>query len=124
MLGNLLGGQLNDRLGPRRTLIWLCVAQALLMPTFSWLPLPTAALFMLVLVWSNCGWSFLVPQQTRIVRQTPTRQSVVLALNAAAIYIGAAAGSLAGATVIDVFGLRALGIAGGAGAALALVHLL
>ena len=64
VLGNLLGGQLNDRLGPGRTLVGLCVAQAVLMPLFSWLPLPPAALFLLVLVWSICGRSFLVPQQT------------------------------------------------------------
>lgn len=121
--GNALGGRLSDRFGPYRTLLFCCTAQILLMPPFSTLPWPDAALLGLALIWSVCGWSFMVAQQSRLVAQTPARQSVVLALNAAAIYVGAAAGSAVGALVIDVGGLSALGVGAGLCAVLALGHL-
>ena len=121
--GNLLGGALADRIGSSRTLALACLAQALTLWPFSLLPLSVPALLLLTLAWSTCGWSFMVAQQTRVVAQTPERQGVVLALNAAAIYVGAAAGSAAGAAVIGAFGLDALGTAAAFGALLALGHL-
>lgn len=123
VLGNMLGGWLTDRVGPFRTLVFGCAAMIATMPPFSLLPLPGWALLALTFVWSVCGWSFMVAQQTRLVAQTPARQSVVLALNAAAIYVGAAAGSATGAVVIDVGGVGALGIGAGLFAAFALAHL-
>lgn len=122
--GNLVGGSLADRIGPSRTLALACVAQALILPVFSLLPLPALPLVLLTLAWSTCGWSFVVAQQARIVAQTPARQGVVLALNAAAIYAGVALGSTLGGTVLGARGLDALGVAAAAGALLALAHLL
>jgi len=90
---------------------------------FSLLPFADPSLLLLTFVWSTCGWSFMVAQQTRLVAQTPDRQSVVLALNAAAIYVGAALGSGLGAGVIAVGGLSALGIGAGLASMLALLHL-
>ena len=121
--GNLVGGALADRAGASATLALACLAQALTLPMFSLLPLSVPVLVLLTLVWSTCGWSFMVAQQTRIVGQTPERQGVGLALNAAAIYAGAATGSALGAAVIAAFGLDALGLAAAVGALLALGHL-
>ena len=123
VLGNGLGGRLTDRFGPYRTLLFCCIAQILLMPPFSTLPWPDAALLSLAFVWSVCGWSFMVAQQSRLVAQTPERQSVVLALNAAAIYVGAAAGSALGALVIEAGGLGALGVGASLFGLFALGHL-
>ncbi len=97
--GNLLGGTLSDRIGPSATLVLACLAQALTLPAFSLLPMSPPVLLFLTLAWSTCGWSFMVAQQARIVRQRPERQGVLLALNAAAIYAGAAIGSGVGGAV-------------------------
>jgi predicted MFS family arabinose efflux permease len=113
VVGNLVGGRLGDRIGPGRTLAGLAVAQVALMPLISTLPLPTPLLLVLVFVWSVCGWSFMAPQQAALVRIAPDRPNVVLALNAAAIYLGAAAGSAVGGLVAARFGIGALGVAGG-----------
>lgn len=121
--GNLVGGWLNDRIGAYATLKLVTIGQILLMPLFSWLPFATPAVFALTLIWSMSGWSFLVAQQSRLVVQTPERQNVVLALNAAAVYIGTAIGSALGALVVGYLGLSALGAAAGGGAAIALAHL-
>jgi predicted MFS family arabinose efflux permease len=121
--GNLVGGRLNDSIGPAKTLGLITAAQIVLMPAYSFLPLPSVAVALLTFIWSVCGWSFMVPQQARLVAQTPERQQVVLALNAAAIYIGASIGSAGGAWVFERWGAGALGIAGGLAAACVLGHL-
>jgi predicted MFS family arabinose efflux permease len=122
--GNLMGGALADRIGAVRTLAILAVAQAVLMPGFAFLPLPDAGLLALMLVWSLFGWSFLSGQQLRIIGLAPQSAGVVLALNAAAIYVGAAIGSAIGGAVLDRAGIGLLGWTGGALALLALAHLL
>lgn len=124
VLGNLLGGRMSDTLGPLNTLVILCVAQALILPMFSFLPVPNSAMLIIMLFWSMFGWAFMVAQQTRLVRQSPERQNVVLALNAAAIYAGAAIGSAIGAVVIEAFGIAMLGVAASLAIFVALVHLL
>ena len=123
VLGNVLGGRLTDRFGPFRTLAFGCTAMIVSMPLFSLLPLPTWLLLALTFAWAVCGWSFMVAQQTRLVAQTPARGSVVLALNAAAIYVGVAIGSAVGAGVIGVGGTSATGFGAGLFAAFALGHL-
>jgi len=122
--GNLIGGLLADRIGARRTLMGLALAQITLMPLVSTLPLPPWSVYVLIFVRSLCGWSFLAPQQSVLIALAPERASVMLALNAAAIYVGAAAGSAIGAEVIDRAGLGALGVAGGLCGVAALANLL
>lgn len=122
--GNLAGGRVTDWIGARPTLFLLVGAQIALMPLFSLLPLPLPLVLCLAFVWALFGWSFIAPQQTLMVELVPERASVMLALNAAAIYIGAALGSAIGAGVIHRFGLGALGIAGSLCCWVALANLL
>ncbi len=122
--GNYMGGFLTDRIGPRQTLIIICVAQMLLMPLFSVYPWNPVLFAIIVAVWSSFGWSFMAPQQSRLVAIAPEAQALALALNAAMIYVGIAIGSGIGSTLLGWQGLSILGIAGGTGAAVALLHLL
>ena len=121
--GNIMGGFLSDRFGWRITLTMLCLAQMCLMPLFSLLPLTVVQLFTLAFLWAMCGWSFMAAQQVRLIALAGHRAPVVLALNAAAIYVGAALGSGLGGVMITRFGLTSLGVTAGAAAAFALVHL-
>ena len=122
VIGNAVGGYLTDRIGSVRTLTLLCIAQAVLLLGFSFVPLPALVLALLVMMWSVCGWSFVVPQQARLVVLAPHAQNLVLALNAACIYVGIALGSGLGSVVLRHFGLSALGVAASAVALLALAH--
>lgn len=111
--GNLGGGAVTDRIGPVRTLSILAVAQMLIMPAFSLLPMPVPMLLILSFLWAIFGWSFMAAQQVRLISLDQEQASVLLALNAAAIYVGAALGSAIGSAVISNFGLAALGLTGG-----------
>ena len=124
VIGNALGGWLADAVGPRWTLAFLCLAQIVLMPFFSTLPLPDWTVAILVILWAVFGWSFVASQQVRVVKVSGGAPSVGLALNAAAIYIGAFIGSAIGAKVISIWNVVPLGIVGGAVAACALALLL
>lgn len=122
--GNIIGGWMADRLGAVTTLLILSGAQTLIMPLFFFLPYPGWLLFGLLGVWSVFGWSFMAGQQLRILSILPERPGVVLALNAAAIYVGAAIGSGIGGLVLAGWSLTALGPVAGIGAALAFAHVL
>lgn len=121
--GNIMGGYLSDRLGWRKTLTGLCLTQMGLMPIFSLLPFNAIQLFIAVFLWAMCSWSFMAAQQTRLINLAGRRAAVVLALNAAAVYIGAAIGSAIGGAMISGYGLLSLGLTASLGAAIALVHL-
>lgn len=121
--GNIMGGYLSDRFGWRITLTALCLVQMCVMPMFSLLPLSVPQLFVLIFLWAMGSWSFMAAQQVRLIKLAGHRAPVVLALNAAAIYVGAAIGSAVGGVMITVYGLSALGVTAGVGAAFALAHL-
>ena len=124
VIGNAAGGVLTDKIGGRNTLKIICAANIVLMPFFSLIPLGWLPFAALVALWSSFSWSFMAPQQARLVQVAPDAISLVLALNAAMIYVGITIGSALSAQVLGAFGLRALGIAGGLAAILAFGHLL
>ena len=80
VVGNHVGGFLTDRIGGRNTLVILCVAQAVIMPIFSIIPLGPVVFAILVGIWSAFAWSFMAPQQARLVLVAPQAISLVLAL--------------------------------------------
>ena len=123
VLGNLVSGFVTDRIGPHRTLATLCCALIVILPCFSTLPLPVAWVMALFLIWSLFGFAFMAAQQARLIGLAPQNASVLLALTAAAIYVGAAIGSAIGSVVLDRLGLGWLGVAGGAVAVVALLTL-
>ncbi len=124
VLGNAIGGRLSDRIGPRTTLIAIALMQALILPLIVGLPLPLWATIALLACWSSGGWGFMVPQQARLVTAAPPLAPVLLALNAAAIYVGASLGSILGGLVLRVSGLSMLGVAGAVLSLLAVATLL
>lgn len=123
VVGNLMGGKVSDRIGPARALMLLACAQVVLMPLLSGLPFTPWVVFALVFVWSSCGWSFISGQQSRVIGLAPDRAPIVLSLNAAAIYVGAAVGAAVGGAVVAGYGVQALGWAGGGMALIAAAHL-
>ncbi|HEY8881695.1 MAG TPA: MFS transporter [Roseateles sp.] len=123
VVGNAMGGRLTDGIGPRKTLVLLCLAQSLLMPALTLPTWPLAAVGALIGVWSVFGWSFMVPQQARLAALDPPRLPVLFALNASAIYVGATLGSSVGGAVLKGLGLHPLGLFGAALALLGLASL-
>ena len=124
VIGNTLGAALTRRLGSDRSLIILASGQIVLMPALMGLPLGLAAALGMTLVWSICAWSFMVPQQARLVALAPQFQGLLLALNASAIYVGASFGATLGGVTLRVESFAWLGPVAAMVAALALLSVL
>ncbi len=123
-VGNIIAGRLTDRLGASRALLMFLIAQALLLPAFTTIRYGLALGLTISFVWNLAGWGFTVPQQARLMALDAKTQGVMLALNAAGIYLGTGLGSAIAGAVYENWGIEATGIVGGAIAALAIVHML
>jgi len=128
-LGNAAGGQLADRIGARRTIIGAIVLNTALLLSLSVVPhLPAGIVapvfFALVLVWGITGWGFLPAQSSHLLSLSPASAPLVLSLNASALYLGIAGGSLVGGLVLEHASASDLGWVGAAFPALALVVLI
>jgi DHA1 family inner membrane transport protein len=124
VFGNFIGGYSADRVGPSRTLIVLCVAQIILLPTIVIAPIGAITMGLLVVIWSLSGWSYMAPQQSRIVAIAPERAPVLLSLNASAILLGVALGSAIGGIALALGGWVMVAIASAGIALGGIVHLI
>ena len=93
VIGNILAGRLSDRFGADRiifiSLFGLCAGLVII-----WAIVPNLWLaFLGIAVWAIFGMMFHSPQQQRIANIDPERRSLMLALNAAALYLGISVGS-------------------------------
>lgn len=127
-IGNAVGGQLTDRIGPVRlqlgALVFLTLALAGLGAAAA-LPSGQAlyAIAPLMLVWSIAGWAFHPAQTTRLIRLAPEVGMIAASLNASALYGGIAFGSALGTATLSWGGVPALGWVGALSAAIALALL-
>ena len=123
VLGNWLGGYLTNKIGPERTIMVIALTQLIFLPAATLYPFGLVDGAILFFIWSTITWGFIVPQQTRLIKAMPHAQNVILALNAACIYIGAAVGSAIGGTFYRIFGIEWLGPVGAVVAFLGALHL-
>ncbi|QDC02178.1 MFS transporter [Mesorhizobium sp. 8] len=120
IVGNLAAGSLTDRFGSRR-IINISLVVAVL--DFAFMPMVNgtfAGASVVLVIWGLAGWGILVPQQHRLIGIAPAKGPLVIALNAAAIYIGV---SLSGALGAVVLHMLAPGFLGPVGAVLILAGL-
>jgi predicted MFS family arabinose efflux permease len=75
-----------------------------LLPTIVLAPVGAVAMGVIVVIWSLSGWSYMTPQQSRIVATAPERAPALLSLNASAILLGVALGSAIGGQALTHVG--------------------
>ncbi|MBU7596250.1 MFS transporter [Streptomyces sp. P38-E01] len=118
--GNLLGGQLADRWGPRRTVVTSLVLLGLstaAMPGARHL----APVAVVVVVWGVSGWMVVPALQSELLTLRPAAAGLLATANASVIYAGMALGSLLGGVVLSAGSAAALGPLGAAFALAALL---
>ena len=121
--GNIVSGRLTDRLGPSRALALFVTGQMLLLPALTLIPYGLALGLAISFLWSLVGWGFTVPQQSRLMAIDVQTQGVMLALNAAGIYLGSGIGSAIAGATYERWGIEATGLVGAVIAGVGLVHL-
>ena len=115
--GNAVGGQLSDRIGARPTVIGAALLGTLMLSAISvvgQLPAPFAGpvFFVIVLMWGVTGWAFPPAQSSHLLSLAPNSAPLVLSLNASALYLGIAGGSLLGGLVLQYGSVDDLGWVG------------
>lgn len=124
--GNAAGGQLADRVGARATVIGAALLNVVMLVAISLaahLPagLVAPAFFAIVLIWGGTGWAFPPAQSSYLLSLSPGNAPLVLSLNASALYLGIAGGSLIGGLVLQYGTASDLGWIGAMLPALSLV---
>lgn len=104
--GNAAGGQLADRIGARSTVIGAIVLNGTMLVAISLaahLPagLMAPGFFALIVLWGATGWAFPPAQSSYLLSLSPGNAPLVLSLNASALYLGIAGGSLIAGLVLQ-----------------------
>ncbi|MDR3476044.1 MAG: MFS transporter [Devosia sp.] len=104
-IGNYAGGQLADRIGATPTVAAATLLVAALLALHSLIPhLPLsvagAALLGLMVPWGIVGWAFPPAQASRVIKLASDAAPLALSLNASALYLGVALGSVVGGEVM------------------------
>jgi predicted MFS family arabinose efflux permease len=121
VLGNVLGGLVTDRRGTRVPLIVALTGSVVTMALLPIAVSSVAGAAVVLVLWGMSAWSVNPPMQHRLVDIAPTTSGLVLAVNAAAIYLGIGLSGVAGGLVISFSGTRALGPVAAVVAAVALI---
>lgn len=106
--GNLLAGRLSDRIGADRTVAASLWCVALVFAVLAVAPSAIAVALPLMLLWAIAGTLFQAPQQQRLIQIDPAARGLLLATNAAALYVGMAVGAFLAGITHRVFGAGAL----------------
>lgn len=116
VIGNYASGQLTDRLGATRVVVFSMVVSSLICVLMTaglvYLP-PTIAGPMLIAImvpWGIVGWTFPPAQASRIVALAPELANLTLPLNASAMYFGVAAGTFLGGWLLKLAPASDLGL--------------
>ena len=109
-IGNLAAGQLTDRFGDRRVVNLAIVILALDFALMPWSSTSLGPAVVALAVWGCCGWGLVVSQQHRLIGIAPGLTPILLALNAAAIYVAVSASGAMGGLVLGMLGSHELPI--------------
>lgn len=109
--GNALASLVEPRLGAERT-VQLCLFLMGAALLTMWL-IPAWPLLAMIptLIWAVTGLMIMAPLQSRLVRLSPERANLSLALNASAVYVGMSAGSALAGIIYAATGVSALPLA-------------
>jgi len=117
-IGNYASGQLADKFGAGLTVRWVIILSSLTLVVFSavayFVPAPLAGWLLLALMvpWGVIGWGFPPAQSSRLVSLAPEAAPISLGLNASAVYVGVALGSLIGGADMALASAKDLGWVG------------
>ncbi|MEU3910942.1 MULTISPECIES: MFS transporter [unclassified Streptomyces] len=110
-IGNVLGGVAADRYGYRMPLLVAVSGSVVALSALSVVH-STAIAAALLFVWGVSSWGFNPPVQRRLLELSPGAGSLLLALNASALYLGIGLSGVLGGAVLDHVGIGAVTLTG------------
>ncbi|MER6102588.1 MFS transporter [Streptomyces sp. NPDC001832] len=104
--GSWLGGRLVDRIGVRWVLLGGSTVAAVAFTALPWLGRSMPGALVYAVVTSLAGWAVSVALPHRMASLKPASAPLLISLNSSALYLGMAAGGVAGSAAIAVLGER------------------
>ncbi|MCN9242742.1 MFS transporter [Streptomyces sp. RY43-2] len=104
--GSWLGGRLVDRIGVRRVLLGGSLIAAVTFTALPWLGRSMPGALVYAVLTPLAGWAVAVALPHRLVSLDPANAPLLISLNSSALYLGMAAGGVAGSAAIAVLGER------------------
>ncbi|MFE3501108.1 MFS transporter [Kitasatospora sp. NPDC059160] len=104
--GSWLGGRLVDRAGVRAVLLTGSAVAACAFTALPWLGRSMPGALAYAAVVPLAGWAVSVALPHRLASIDPANAPLLISLNSSALYLGTAAGGLAGSAAITVLGTR------------------
>jgi predicted MFS family arabinose efflux permease len=107
VIGNMASGYVADRIGATRMVVLsllmsaaICIVLALVLKLFPH-DVSGPLLIALMVPWGIVGWAFPPAQASRIVGYAPDLAHLTLSLNASALYLGIALGTVVGGRILE-----------------------
>jgi predicted MFS family arabinose efflux permease len=107
-VGNVLGGQIADRLGPRIPLLIALSLCAMLLAALPAMAMTISGAMVTLALWGCAFWSMNAPLGAWLILLSagnPERSPLVVSLNQAAIYLGMGCGGALGAGFVSLAGI-------------------
>jgi predicted MFS family arabinose efflux permease len=119
--GSRLGGYGADRWGTARTIVFSLLVHAAALLALPFVSASVVGALAALAIWFGAAWTTTPAQQYYLVSISPGAADFVLSLNNSVLQLGIAAGAAAGGLIVQLSSVRALGWAGAAAEALALL---
>lgn len=121
IIGGGIGGILSDRLGPKKTIIWVI---SIFVVSIVSIPFVTSVLPLFIavmMIWSMLSWAITPAMQSYLITTSPETSDIQQSLNNSALHFGIAFGSMIGGVVIERATVEMNALVGGALALVALI---
>ena len=107
LIGSKLGGVVADRIGTTRTLAGGMGIQAITLALLIIFSQSVIITIMLLMLWMIAAWTFVPPQNFRLVSLAPDASNIILSLNNSFVQFGFAAGAGIGGIVVGSLSVMA-----------------
>ncbi|SFE73480.1 MFS transporter [Alteribacillus iranensis] len=99
--GGGLGGMLSDRLGSRRTILFVVAMFAISLFVIPYTTFALPVFLILLIIWSALSWALTPAMQSHLIETSPETADIQQSLNNSSLHLGIAFGSLSGSIVIE-----------------------